>query len=198
MRMNDLHDVTNEKSYMHSTFWLQHRDYWRVPNSSSGSWTERALDYGVPEVREHAMAFIGELLERYDPDGIELDWMRFGWHFKPGQADQGSAILTEFMRAARHLNIGPRPMTGRATFIVGFAERSGLDEATFVVTVNGVACTVAANRTNPGQAPVAASNLQFECPRDAVKEGYNKVHIKQQTGAVGQQIIWAEIRVAPE
>ena len=105
MRMNDLHDVTDKKSYMHSTFWLKHPEYWRVPSSSSGSWTERALDYGVPEVREHARSFIVELLERYDPDGIELDWMRFGWHFKPGEEVRGAALLTEFMREVRQLTI---------------------------------------------------------------------------------------------
>ncbi len=103
MRMNDLHDVPNLKSYMHSTFWLEHPEYWRVPNSSSGSWTDRALDYGVPDVREHARSFIVELLERYDPDGIELDWMRFGWHFKPGEEEKGAEILTEFMREVRNL-----------------------------------------------------------------------------------------------
>jgi hypothetical protein len=97
-----VHDVPNEKSYMHSTFWLEHREYRRVPGNTGG-WTERALDYGVPGVREHAMAFVRELLERYDPDGIELDWMRFGWHFKPGEEAQGAEILTEFMRETREL-----------------------------------------------------------------------------------------------
>ena len=102
MRMNDVHDVPNEKSYMHSTFWLEHPEYWRVPGNSGG-WTERALDYGVPRVREHAMSFVRELLERYDPDGIELDWMRFGWHFKPGEETQGAEHLTAFMGEARRL-----------------------------------------------------------------------------------------------
>ena len=102
MRMNDVHNVPDLKSYLHSTFWLEHPEYWRVPGSSGG-WTERALDYGIPEVREHAMSFVRELLERYDPDGIELDWMRFGWHFKPGEEAQGVEILTAFMREARGL-----------------------------------------------------------------------------------------------
>ena len=102
MRMNDVHDVPNVKSFMHSTFWLEHPEYWRVPENSGG-WTERALDYGVPAVREHAMSFVRELLERYDPDGLELDWMRFGWHFKPGEEAQGAEILTGFMREVRAL-----------------------------------------------------------------------------------------------
>lgn len=102
MRMNDVHDVSDTTNFMHSTFWLKHPDYWRVPEST-GAWTDRALDYGIPEVREHHMAFIRELLERYDPDGLELDWMRFGYHFKPGQEQQGGETLTEFMRQVRAL-----------------------------------------------------------------------------------------------
>lgn len=68
-----------------------------------GGWTDRALDYGIPEVREHAMAFVRELLERYDPDGLELDWMRFGYHFRPGKEAEGAALLTRFMREAHSL-----------------------------------------------------------------------------------------------
>ncbi|MBI2425257.1 MAG: hypothetical protein HYV27_20695 [Candidatus Hydrogenedentes bacterium] len=102
MRMNDVHDVPDETSYMHSTFWRQHPEYRRVPESQGG-WTECALNYALPEVREHAMSFLRELFERYDPDGVELDWMRFGWHFKPGEEAQGAEILTAFMVEVRSL-----------------------------------------------------------------------------------------------
>ncbi len=101
MRMNDLHNVNNVKNYMHSTFWVEHPQYWRVPGGTS--WTDRALDYGIPEVRAYNIAFVKELLQRYDPDGIELDWMRFGYHFKPGQETEGRAILTGLMRDVRKL-----------------------------------------------------------------------------------------------
>lgn len=103
MRMNDIHDVPNTKSYMHSTFWLKHPEFWRVPHDTRGGWTARALDYAHAEVREHNMDFVKELLERYDPDGLELDWMRFGWHFKAGEEAEGVAILTEFVREVRAL-----------------------------------------------------------------------------------------------
>ncbi len=102
MRMNDVHDVGDPKNFMHSTFWAQHPEYWRVPGGK-GSWVARALNYGIPEVREHAMSFIRELLERYDPDGLELDWMRFGYHFKPGEEAKGCKLLTEFTRQVRAL-----------------------------------------------------------------------------------------------
>jgi uncharacterized lipoprotein YddW (UPF0748 family) len=101
MRMNDVHNVDDVDNYIHSSFWRKHPDYWRVPGG--GGWTDRALDYGIPEVREHAMAFVRELLERYDPDGLELDWMRFGYHFRPGKETEGAAILNQFMREVRSL-----------------------------------------------------------------------------------------------
>ena len=105
MRMNDVHDVTNPKNFMHSSFWVQHPEFRRVPNTKGGSWVDYALDYGHPEVREHAMAFVRELLERYDPDGLELDWMRFGYHFAPGKEKEGAELLTAFMRDVRTLTI---------------------------------------------------------------------------------------------
>lgn len=101
MRMNDLHSVDDVKNFMHSTFWLEHPDLWRVPGGSS--WIDRALDYSAPAVREHNLAFVRELLERYDPDGIELDWMRFGYHFRPGLENHGCEILTDFIRQVRQL-----------------------------------------------------------------------------------------------
>jgi hypothetical protein len=60
-----------------------------------------ALNYAHPEVREHQMALIDELLERYRPDGIELDWMRFGWHLTPGKELEEAAILAGFVRDVR-------------------------------------------------------------------------------------------------
>jgi len=49
------------------------------------------------------MAFVRELLERYDPDGLELDWMRFGYHLTPGRAREESGILSDFVREVRSL-----------------------------------------------------------------------------------------------
>jgi hypothetical protein len=102
MRMNDVHNADDADCYIHSSFWREHHEYWRVPESK-GSWVERAFDYGIPEVRAYHMAFVKELLERYDPDGLELDWMRFGYHFKPGHEAEGSEILTQFMKEVRTL-----------------------------------------------------------------------------------------------
>ena len=47
------------------------------------------------------MQLIRELAERYDFDGLELDWMRFGLHFRPGHEAEGAALLTEFTAEVR-------------------------------------------------------------------------------------------------
>ncbi len=103
MRMNDIHDVDDPGDVQHSSFWRAHPQFWRVPNGSGSPWFNRAMNYAHAEVREHQMAFIRELLERYDPDGLELDWMRFGYHLTPGRERQEGAILSRFMQDVRSL-----------------------------------------------------------------------------------------------
>lgn len=88
MRMNDLHNVDDPASYMHSTFWREHPEYRRVPWRAV-DWRDRAFDFGHAEVRDYHFRLIEEYAERYDFDGLELDWMRFGFHFKPGREMEG-------------------------------------------------------------------------------------------------------------
>jgi hypothetical protein len=102
MRMNDVHNVDDERSFIHSEFWRSNPQLRRVPYRFA-EWTDRAFDYAHPEVRVHHMALIRELAERYDFDGLELDWMRFGFHFRPGHEREGAQILTEFTAQVRAL-----------------------------------------------------------------------------------------------
>ena len=60
-------------------------------------------DYGRPEVRHRFLGLIDETLERYDFDGVELDWMRQPPFFKAGQIMRHIPTLTDFMRQARAL-----------------------------------------------------------------------------------------------
>jgi len=103
MRMNDIHCVDDPGSYMHSSMWRSSPGLWRVPNGPGDPWINRALNYVHAEVREHQMAFVRELLERYAPDGFELDWMRFGYHLTPGRECDEAGILTDFVREVRSL-----------------------------------------------------------------------------------------------
>ncbi len=102
IRMNDLHDCDKEDSPLLSQFYLdqRRRNLVRVPYRAA-SWPDRALDWEREEVREHYMKLVRELLADLDPDGLELDWMRFGYHFRPGRELAGGKILTEWLREVR-------------------------------------------------------------------------------------------------
>lgn len=101
MRMNDVHFVTDPAYGGHSKFWREHPQFWRVPNAKGGGWGCRALDFAHPEVRAYALAFIDELLERYDVDGLECDWMRFPDHLTEGRERELSGCLDAFMAEVR-------------------------------------------------------------------------------------------------
>ncbi|MDR2757667.1 MAG: hypothetical protein LBC20_18405 [Planctomycetaceae bacterium] len=103
MRMNDIHYVDQIDHFYHSNFWRNNPSFWRIPNDKSGHWINRALNYVYPEVQEHQMSFVRELFERYDFDGLELDWMRSGWHFTPGKEKEESVILNRFMQNVRKI-----------------------------------------------------------------------------------------------
>ncbi|MBZ2184041.1 MAG: hypothetical protein K7J46_04965 [Bryobacter sp.] len=99
MRMNDLHDVDKEEHPLHSSFWKEHKDWRRVPYR--GEQRDKALDYTRPEVRAYQFRYLEEICERYDFDGLELDWMRFGFHLPPGREHSG--VLREFQHETRKL-----------------------------------------------------------------------------------------------
>jgi hypothetical protein len=66
-------------------------------------WPDKALDFGREDVRKRALALIREIAELYDMDGLELDWMHFGFHFRPGFEQAGAPLLTAFIREARKI-----------------------------------------------------------------------------------------------
>ena len=59
------------------------------------------LDYAHPEVRDYYMALVDETLERYDVDGLELDFMREPYLFSAGKEAAGATILTAWLGEVR-------------------------------------------------------------------------------------------------
>lgn len=104
IRMNDLHDCHLEDSALLSTFYKEQRAAGkvRVPYRFTG-WPDRALDWSRPEVREHYMKLVREVLTFEGIEGLELDWMRFGWHFPIGRELEGGRILTAWIAEVREL-----------------------------------------------------------------------------------------------
>jgi hypothetical protein len=94
-----------------------------------------------------------------------------------------------------HIYIGPAPRTGRVIFMAGLAQKEGVATARFEVSINDKACQPAPDDTQLDLYPNAARGVCFECPLEAVKDGFNKVQIKQLSPGPDQQLVWAEIRI---
>ena len=112
VRMNDLHGARYDGLHGHSFFWGEHPEFrraeYRIKRKDNGEveYTDdisRALDFSNPEVRDHKFRLLEEILELFDIDGLELDWMRHGYHFRPGYEEEGAKILTEYLEDIRNL-----------------------------------------------------------------------------------------------
>ena len=100
LRMNDCHENNNMEHPFHGTFWKENSQYWR---GGSPGYYARCLDYKEQEVRDLYKALIQETLDRYDVDGVELDFMREPFVFRSGEEAKGKPILTEWMREIRKM-----------------------------------------------------------------------------------------------
>ena len=104
LRCNDAHNTPDLDHPLHSKFWREHPELWRVTYRTMESlWAERAYDFAHPVIQQNLLAWVGETLTRYDLDGIEMDWMRFGYHFRPGFEPEGREILTAMHRSIRQM-----------------------------------------------------------------------------------------------
>lgn len=103
VRLNDLHDCLLEDSPLLGEFFKQQRAAGQLRATYRGGdwWADRGLDWTRPEVQEHYFALVKEQLDTLDLDGLELDWMRFVWHFRPGHELEGGKIITAWMRRVR-------------------------------------------------------------------------------------------------
>ena len=75
---------------------------WRLGEDLT-DWNNRVLNWTIPEVRELKFKFIEEIIEQYDIDGFELDFMRHNNFFKQDGTTSGQrlAIMSGFVRQVR-------------------------------------------------------------------------------------------------
>ena len=101
MRMNDVHFCSVANYFRTESFWTDHPElHLRRPEEKPG-WNDHAFNYEYAEVRRHAFAMVDEILDRWDADGIELDWLRFPNNLTLGKEEGLSHVLTDFMREVR-------------------------------------------------------------------------------------------------
>ncbi len=92
VRMNDHHYFDTPSSI--NRLWLDHPELRTRPPHG-------LFNYGKQEVRNYFKAFIQEVLDTYDVDGIELDWMRTQTIFPDDKVAEGLPLINQFMREIR-------------------------------------------------------------------------------------------------
>ncbi len=104
-RLNDCHDNLQPAGLRSSDYFheAQRKGLARVRHRPPEDYYDRCLDFKKGEVQERLLAYIEEQVNRYDADGVELDWMREMFCFVPGEEEQGREILNEFTRQVRRI-----------------------------------------------------------------------------------------------
>ncbi len=93
IRMNDHHYF--DDSTRINKLWQNHPEYRLSQNAM--------FNYAKKEVRDYYFSFVKEALEKYDVDGVELDWMRTNTLFVKGEEKQGILLINQFTRDIREL-----------------------------------------------------------------------------------------------
>ena len=84
----------------HPEYLLGQPDEEFIPNTTQ--WGIRTgLDYAHPEVRSHVAALVFDLFERFDTDGVELDFMRHPAFIRVEEAYGSRHLITDMMRRIR-------------------------------------------------------------------------------------------------
>lgn len=142
MRMNDTHDagLTGYGPLLLPQLKKDHPEY-LVGSADKqppyGTWS--SVNYAVPEVRDLAYRFFEEVCQKFDVDGIELDFLRHACFFKSvawgGEATQDERdMMTDLLRRTRQMTEREGLRRGRPILIairvpdsVEYSRAIGLD-----------------------------------------------------------------------
>lgn len=98
LRMNDCHENDVPNHPFHGSFWVKNP---QLRRQNCTGYFATCLDFSQREVRDYYMALIAETLERYDVDGLELDFMREPYVFSADKEQEGAPLLTAWLREVR-------------------------------------------------------------------------------------------------
>lgn len=106
VRMNEHYDMATE-AYTYSRLRREHPEYLiGHPREALLPGTQQwgistGLNYARPEVRAYMLAILGELIDHFDIDGIELDFMRHPAFFRIEEAYASRYLATDLVRQVR-------------------------------------------------------------------------------------------------
>jgi hypothetical protein len=99
-RMNDAHG----NDFLRTAFWQDHPEF-RLGNG--------ALEFEHDAVREYVFRLIDEAVQRYDCDGLELDFQRFPTFFKAGTIEANTLKINMLVERVRRMLDGEGAKRGR-------------------------------------------------------------------------------------
>ena len=110
-----------------------------IPDGTIDSGIRTGLNFAFPEVRAHLSSIAIELVERWDVDGIELDWLRHPGYFRTEEAYGNRYLATDLVRKVRRRmdEVGDErgrriELAVRVPATKFNAERIGLDVASWI------------------------------------------------------------------
>lgn len=135
-RVNDLHLAQGgSMNVERSTWWREHPQYWlgrpaniteddarKYPATDMKVWGWASLNFELPEVRTHLLGILEGVANKYDLDGIEIDYMRAplfflpNLHGKPATANQVK-LMTGFQREVRQIALRAGNKRGRPMLV---------------------------------------------------------------------------------
>ena len=74
-----------------------------IPEGTIEWGIKTGLDFTFPEVREHRLSIVEEVVERFDVDGVELDFMRHPAFFRTDEAYGSRYLMTDLVARARRM-----------------------------------------------------------------------------------------------
>jgi len=102
IRMNDIHNASEADNPYNSTFRLKHN--YQIGSKSVTTGPHLCFDYSLEAVRDYYFALIQENVERYDADGLELDWMRESYPIKDDVLREETRLaINQLVRDVRKL-----------------------------------------------------------------------------------------------
>jgi hypothetical protein len=89
-RVNDAHG----NDFLRTAFWRDHPEF-RLGNG--------ALDFAHEAVRDYVLSLVQEAVQRYDCDGLELDFQRFPAFYKNGTAGENARKINSLVERVRRM-----------------------------------------------------------------------------------------------
>lgn len=138
IRMNDMHDAQYAPNcWEFSKFYKEHPEYW-IKDKNGNNCAALGLDYEHYEVRQHYLDLIEEIVNGYDLEILELDFLRFTKYFDDSMDfEKHCQIMTDFIEAVsllirntgKHIHLMPRvAATPAGAYELGFDVKTWADK----------------------------------------------------------------------